>query len=431
MDHFHYRDGVLHAEEVALPAIAEQVGTPFYCYSAATITRHFRAFSEPFAGRDHLIAYSAKANSNLAVLSLLGRLGSGLDIVSRGELERGLRAGIPAERMVFSGVGKRRDELEAALDAGIAVFNVESAGELELLDAVAQGRGQQAPVSLRVNPDVDPQTHPYIATGLRATKFGVPIGEARELYRRAGEMDGLEVVGVDCHIGSQLTSVEPFLEAVRRVRALVADLEADGHTIHHLDLGGGLGIPYHAGEEPPHPREFGAALNAELADWPGRLIFEPGRLIVGNAGIFVTEVLYTKVQPDKRFLVVDGAMNDLMRPALYGAYQEIVPVMAPGPEEHLNPVDVVGPICESGDFLAQDRPMPPQQPGDRLAVRSAGAYGATMASNYNTRPRAPEVLVSGERFEVVRTRETVDQLLANERVPHADWMGAAGEGEGT
>jgi diaminopimelate decarboxylase len=418
--HFHYRDGILHAEDVPLPAIAEAVGTPFYCYSAATLRHHFRVFSQPFAQRDHLIAYSAKANSNLAVLHLLGREGSGLDIVSAGELERGLRAGIPAERMVFSGVGKRRDELEAALDAGVLVINVESAAELEALDAVASARGQRAPVSLRVNPDVDPDTHPYIATGMRASKFGVPIGEARELYGRAAAMAGIQVVGVDCHIGSQLTSVAPFVEALSRLQALMSDLAADGHAIRHLDLGGGLGISY-LDEAPPHPEDFGRAINDQLGGWEGTLIFEPGRVIVGNAGVFVTEVLYTKDQPDKRFVIVDGAMNDMMRPALYGAEQEIRPVRQ-GPDKGGEVVDVVGPICESGDFLAKERYLPRFAAGDRMAVMSAGAYGATMASNYNTRPRAPEVLVTGDRFEVVRARETIDQLLAGESVPAEDWF---------
>ena len=419
MHHFHYRDGVLHAEDVPLPTIADAVGTPFYCYSAATLRHHFRVFSQPFAHRDHLVAFSAKANSNLAVLHLLAQEGSGLDIVSRGEMERGLRAGIPAERMVFSGVGKRRDELEAALDAGVLVINVESAAELELLDAVAGARGERAPVSIRVNPDVDPETHPYIATGLRASKFGVPIDEARDLYARAAGMAGIRVVGVDCHIGSQLTSVAPFVEALRRLQALMEALAADGHDIHHLDLGGGLGISY-LDEAPPHPEAFGQAINDQLGDWPGRLIFEPGRVIAGNAGVFVTEVLYTKDQPDKRFAIVDGAMNDMMRPSLYGAEQEIRPVRETGSAAET--VDVVGPICESGDFLAKDRPLPPLAAGDRIAMMSAGAYGATMASNYNTRPRAPEVLVSGDRFKVVRRRETIDQLLENEFVPSEEWF---------
>ncbi|MFP4560225.1 MAG: diaminopimelate decarboxylase, partial [Thiohalorhabdus sp.] len=357
--------------------------------------------------------------SNLAVLHLLGREGSGLDIVSRGEMARGLAAGIPAERMVFSGVGKRRDELEAALDAGILAFNVESIGELELLDAVASSRGQRAPVSLRVNPDVDPLTHPYIATGLRATKFGVPIGEARDLYNRAAAMPGIEVVGVDCHIGSQLTSVAPFVEALQRLQALMTALAEDGHAIHHLDLGGGLGISY-LDEAPPHPEDFGRAINDQLGDWPGKLIFEPGRVIAGNAGVFVSAVLYTKDQPEKRFAVVDGAMNDLMRPALYGAEQEIRPVREGGGDTEA--VDVVGPICESGDFLGKDRALPRLGQGDLLAVMSAGAYGATMASNYNTRPRAPEVLVSGDRFEVVRRRETIEELYAAESIPAEGWF---------
>lgn len=421
MERFAYRDGVLHAEGVSLSAIAEAVGTPFYCYSATALRERYRAFAEPLADRDHLIAYAAKANSNLAVLNLLGREGSGLDIVSLGELQRGLRAGIPADRMVFSGVGKRRDELEAALEAGVLVINVESAGELEVLDALARGRGQRAPVSLRVNPDVDPETHPYIATGLRTTKFGIPIGEARELYARAASMDGIEVVGLDCHIGSQLTSVAPFLETLDRMQALLEDLRADGHRIRHLDLGGGLGIAY-GEEDPPSPGDLTRALRDRLGEWTGRLVLEPGRAIAGNAGVFVTEVLYTKSQPDKRFVIVDGAMNDLLRPALYGAEQAVRPLREPlGGETRV--VDVVGPVCESGDFLARDRPLPPLGPGDRLAVMSAGAYGATMASNYNSRPRAPEVLVSGGRFRVVRERETVDQLMAGESVPEEGWLG--------
>ncbi len=421
MTHFAYRDGVLHAEDVPLPAIAEAVGTPFYCYSAATVRERFRAFADPLADRDHLIAYAAKANSNLAVLHLLGREGSGLDIVSRGELERGRRAGIPAGRMVFSGVGKRRDELEVALDAGVLTINVESAGELEALDAVARARGQRAPVSLRVNPDVDPETHPYIATGLRTTKFGVPIGGARDLYARAGSLEGIEVVGLDCHIGSQLTSVAPFLEALTRMQALMEELRADGHAIRHLDLGGGLGIDYGQGD-PPRPGGLVSALRDGLAGWQGTLILEPGRAVVGEAGVFVTEVLYIKDQPDKRFLVVDGAMNDFLRPALYGAEQPIRPVRE-GSGSDWQEVDVVGPICESGDFLARQRRLPPFSTGDRMAVMAAGAYGATMASNYNSRPRAPEVLVSGDRFQVVRRRETVDELMAGESLPGEDWFG--------
>ncbi len=412
---------MLHAESVALPTLVEAVGTPLYCYSTAALVHQFQLFREPLTRRPHLLAFSAKANSNLAVLNLLARLGSGLDIVSRGEMERGLRAGIPAERMVFSGVGKRRDELEAALAAGILVFNVETAGELELLDAVARAQGRIAPVGIRVNPDVDPQTHPYIATGLRTTKFGIPIGQARDLYHRAAQLTGLEVVGVDCHIGSQMTSIAPFIEALKRIQALIAELESDGHRLSYLDLGGGLGISYHEDEAVPPPNELGAAVDRQLADWGGYVLFEPGRAIAGNAGIFLTEVLYVKDQPGKRFVIVDGAMNDLIRPALYGAYQTVCPVQQPRESLNWTRVDVVGPVCESSDFLACDRELSPCAPGELLAVLGAGAYGATMASNYNTRPRPPEVLVAGDRFEVVRKRETIDQLLANEVIPSGGW----------
>lgn len=421
MDYFEYRDGVLHVESVSVPTLAATVGTPLYCYSTAALVHQFQLFREPLAQRPHLLAFSAKANSNLAVLNLLARLGSGLDIVSRGEMERGLRAGIPAERMVFSGVGKRRDELKAALAAGILVFNVETAGELELLDAVARAQGQVAPVGIRVNPDVDPQTHPYIATGLQTSKFGIPIGQARDLYHRAAQMTGLEVVGVDCHIGSQMTSIAPFIEALKRILALIAELESDGHRLSYLDLGGGLGISYREDEAVPHPSELGAAVERQLADWGGYVLFEPGRAIAGNAGVFVTEVLYLKDQPGKRFVIVDGAMNDLIRPALYGAYQTVWPVQQPRESLDWTQVDVVGPVCESSDFLARDRELPPCAPGELLAVLGAGAYGATMASNYNTRPRPPEVLVAGDRFEVVRKRETIDQLLANEVIPGGGW----------
>jgi len=415
MDHFVYRDGELYAESVPLSRIAAQLGTPCYVYSRATLERHWHAFDRAFAGHDHLVCYAVKANSNLAVLNLLARLGSGFDIVSGGELERVLRAGGDAGKTVFSGVGKSTAEIGAALDAGVLCFNVESEPELERINRIAVERGAQAPVSLRVNPDVDAKTHPYIATGLKQNKFGIPIAQARAVYVQAAQLPGIRVVGVDCHIGSQLTELAPFIDALDRVMALVEELATDGIALEHLDLGGGLGIRYRD-ETPPQPDAYAAALREriEARGLKLRIMVEPGRAIVGNAGVLLTRVEYIKESPEKNFAVVDAAMNDLMRPALYDAWQEIVPVIprkAPARR-----YDVVGPVCETGDFLGRDRDLIIEA-GDLLAVRSAGAYGSSMSSNYNTRPRAAEVLVDGDTFHVVRRRETLDDLIGPESIP--------------
>jgi len=413
MDHFEYRDGRLHAEDVPVADIAATVGTPCYIYSRATIERHWRAFDHAFGEHPHLVCYAVKANSNLAVLNVLARLGSGFDIVSGGELERVLAAGGDPGKIVFSGVGKRRDELERALEMKIRCFNVESEAELALLERVAAERGQRAPVSLRINPDVDADTHPYISTGLKQNKFGIEVERALAVYARAAASPHLEVVGVDCHIGSQLTRVAPFVDALERVLALVGRLEAQGIAIRHLDLGGGLGIRYRD-EEPPLPAEHAAALLERLRDRPHEILIEPGRAIVGNAGILVTRVELLKQGDEKSFAVVDAAMNDLLRPALYSAWQAIIPV-EPRAVGEPHRYDVVGPICETGDFLGKDRELN-IEPGDLLAVRSAGAYGFAMSSNYNSRPRAAEVMVDGGRFQVVRQRETVAELYAGEAV---------------
>ena len=413
MDHFEYRDGRLHAEDVLVADIAATVGTPCYIYSRATIERHWRAFDQAFGQHPHLVCYAVKANSNLAVLNVLARLGSGFDIVSGGELERVLAAGGNPGKIVFSGVGKRRDELERALEMKIRCFNVESEAELALLERVAAERGQRAPVSLRINPDVDADTHPYISTGLKQNKFGIEVERALAVYARAAASPHLEVVGVDCHIGSQLTRVAPFVDALERVLALVGRLEAQGIAIRHLDLGGGLGIRYRD-EEPPLPAEHAAALLERLRDRPHEILIEPGRAIVGNAGILVTRVELLKQGDEKSFAVVDAAMNDLLRPALYSAWQAIIPV-EPRAVGEPHRYDVVAPICETGDFLGKDRELN-IEPGDLLAVRSAGAYGFAMSSNYNSRPRAAEVMVDGGRFQVVRQRETVAELYAGEAV---------------
>ena len=415
MNHFTDRDGALWCEDVPLERIAAAVGTPTYVYSAATITRHFTVFDEALAGTPHLLCFSVKACSNIAILRLLGALGSGFDIVSGGELARVQAAGIAPERVVFSGVGKTRDEMRAALEAGIRGFNVESEAELHELSEVATSVGRTAPVSLRVNPDVDPETHPYIATGLKESKFGIPWDRAMAAYALAARLPGLHVHGIDCHIGSQLTSLAPFLAALERMLGLVAALRAQGHVIADLDLGGGLGIPYR-GEEPPHPRDLAHAVVARTQGLDATLVFEPGRVIVGNAGVLLTRALYQKSNGAKDFLVVDGAMNDLIRPSLYGAFHDVRPVRVPATAATA-PIDVVGPVCESGDFFAKDRPLPPMVAGDLLAVLSAGAYGFTMASNYNSRPRAAEVLVSGAEFAVIRDRETVADLLRGEHLP--------------
>ena len=412
MDHFNYRDGQLWAEDVAVQAIAAEFGTPVYIYSRATIERHWRAFDEALGAHPHLICYAVKANSNLAVLNVMARLGSGFDVVSVGELERVLAAGGEPGKILFSGVGKQAAELARALEVGIRCFNVESEAELTLLNQVAGKLGKIAPVSLRVNPDVDAKTHPYISTGLRENKFGVPIARAPQIYAAAAQLPYINITGVDCHIGSQLTEVTPFIDALDRLLALVAQLRADGIHIQHLDLGGGLGIRYRD-ETPPLPADHAAALLQRLGNEPFEILLEPGRAIVGNAGIMVTEVQLLKHGEPKNFAVVDAAMNDLLRPALYSAWQAIVPVQPRAGEGQQ--YDIVGPICESADFLGKERQLM-LQPGDLLAVRSAGAYGFVMASNYNTRPRAAEVMVDGTQCHLVRKRETVAELFASERV---------------
>ncbi|AOU96643.1 diaminopimelate decarboxylase [Acidihalobacter yilgarnensis] len=411
MDHFVYREDALCAEAASLEDIAARFGTPCYVYSRATLERHWRAFDDALGEHPHLICYAVKANANLAVLNLLARLGSGFDIVSVGELERVMRAGGDPARVVFSGIGKQAHEMRRALEVGIRCFNVESEPELERLNAVAGEMGLRAPVSLRVNPDVDPGTHPYIATGLKESKFGIDIGDARAVYRRAAALPHLDVVGVDCHIGSQLTRLAPFQDALDRVLALVDALQEEGLSIHHLDLGGGLGIRYRD-ETPPSPAEYAAALKARLSGRSLEILLEPGRAIVGNAGVLLTRVEYVKSTAHKHFAIVDAAMNDLLRPALYQGWHEIVPVRAGGSGE-ARLYDVVGPVCETGDFLGKERTLS-IVPGDLLAVRSAGAYGFSMSSNYNARPRPPEVMVDGEQVYEVRARESIEHLMAGE-----------------
>lgn len=413
MDYFNYQDGALCAEDVSLSAIAERYGTPCYVYSRATIERHWRAFDDAFAGRRHLVCYAVKANSNLAVLNLLARMGSGFDIVSVGELERVLAAGGDPAKIVFSGVGKREDELRRALEIGIRCFNVEVPCELDRLNRIAGELGVKAPVSLRVNPDVDALTHPYISTGLRENKFGIDVSEALHQYRRATDMPYLQVTGVDCHIGSQLTSVRPFLDALDRILLLVETLKAEGIELHHLDLGGGLGIRYRD-EKPPEPREYATALLERLGHTDCEILIEPGRAIIGNAGVLLTRVEYLKSNQAKNFAIVDAAMNDLIRPALYDSWQEILPVRQAAAAAK-KVYDVVGPVCETGDFLGKGRELSLAQ-GDLLAIRSAGAYGFSMSSNYNSRPRCAEVMVDGARTHLIRERETITQLFQGERI---------------
>jgi diaminopimelate decarboxylase len=414
MHHFQERNGELYAEGVPLSAVAERVGTPCYVYSLATLRRHFRVFDEAFESIPHLVCFSVKANSNLAVLRTFAREGSGFDIVSGGELFRALKAGADPEKIVFSGVGKTASEIRYALAAGILMLNVESPGELEAINAVAGQVGAKARVALRVNPDVDPKTHPYVSTGLKRSKFGIDIQRSLEDYRRARSLPHIEVVGVDCHIGSQLTTVPPFVDALERIHNLVGHLQAEDFQIRYLDMGGGLGITYND-EKPPEPRQYAGALTEGLRGLDVTLLLEPGRVIVGNAGILLTRVLYLKGTNEKNFVVVDGGMNDLIRPALYGSYQAIQPVRPRNGTRFT--ADVVGPVCESGDFLAKDRELAPVEEGDLLAVMSAGAYGFVMASNYNTRPRPPEVLVDGEQLHIVRPRETLEDLVHGEQIP--------------
>lgn len=410
MHHFHYRNEALCCEEVPVAEIAARVGTPFYLYSRATLTRHFKAFDDAFAGTPHLLCYSAKANSSKAVIKTLGDLGAGLDIVSGGELFRGLAAGIPARKIVYSGVGKTAEEIDFALSKEILQFNVESFDELAVLDARAREAGKNAPVALRVNPDVDPKTHPYISTGLKKNKFGIAKESALDFYKAAAELSNIVPTGVTFHIGSQITETGPFVEAVQNVAPFITALRETGLSISYLDVGGGLGINYD-NEAPPLPDAYAAAIRQALAGLDVTVIAEPGRAIVGNAGIMVTRVLYEKEGPGKKFLVVDAGMNDLLRPSIYGAHHSVWPVKK---TEGEITADVVGPICESGDFLAKDRKMAAARPGDLLAVMSAGAYGMAMASNYNSRPRAAEVMVSESRFAVVRERETYEDLVRGE-----------------
>ena len=418
MHHFQTRNGEMHCEGVPLRRIARRVGTPVYVYSHATLSHHYKVFDAAFASMPHVICYSMKANSNGSVIRSFTNLGSGVDIVSGGELARALAAGAPPGKIVYSGVGKKVWEIEAALRRGILMFNVESREELEAIDAVAGRMRKRAPISIRVNPDVDPKTHPYISTGLKKNKFGIHIAQAVKDYEWAARRKHIEVVGVDCHIGSQLTDVAPFVDAAERVRSLVDRLLDMGLRIRLVDIGGGLGIRYND-ELPPHPKQYADAVVKAFRGLPATLVLEPGRVLVGNAGVLVTEVLYTKPIPApdgkgrKYFFIVDAAMNDLARPSLYGSYHAILPV-GKAPRGKVT-ADVVGPICESGDFLARDRAMPPYAAGDLLAVMSAGAYGFSMSSNYNTRPRAAEVMVSGSRFEIVRERETVRDVFRDER----------------
>ncbi|GAA2831743.1 diaminopimelate decarboxylase [Aminobacter aminovorans] len=421
MNHFDYRDGVLHAEDVALTDIAAAVGTPFYCYSTATLTRHFQVFSKAFADLDSLVCYALKANSNQAVLKTLAKLGAGADTVSEGEMRRALAAGIPAEKIVFSGVGKTAREMDFALQAGILCFNVESEPELELLSARAVANGKTAPVSLRINPDVDAKTHKKISTGLAENKFGIPRQRAREVYARAAALPGIKVTGIDMHIGSQITELQPFDDAFALMAELVETLKADGHEIDHVDLGGGLGIPYKTDNNPPPlPDAYAQIAHKHVGKLGLKVMFEPGRLIVGNAGILVSEVIFVKEGDAKNFLIVDAAMNDLIRPTLYDAYHDIRPVMQPAANTPRMTVDIVGPVCETGDYLGLDRDLPRLKAGDLIAVGTAGAYGAVQAGTYNTRLLIPEVLVDGDRFHVVRKRQSYDELIGLDSIP--DWL---------
>jgi diaminopimelate decarboxylase len=417
--HFAPRDGVLHAEDVPVPAIAEAVGTPFYCYSTATLARHYRVFDDAFAGLDRLICYAMKANSNQAVIATLARLGAGADVVSEGELRRALAAGVPTEKIFFSGVGKTARELVFALEAGIHCFNVESEPELELLSGLAVARNMTAPVSFRINPDVDAGTHEKISTGRKENKFGVPYVRARDIYRRAAALPGVRVTGIDMHIGSQVTELSPFDNAFALLSELVLELRADGHAIEHVDLGGGLGIPYrHDQAAPPLPAAYADVVKKHMNKIGCRVVFEPGRLIAGNAGILVTQVVYVKDGEDRTFVIVDAAMNDLIRPTLYDAHHRIGAVVETDAPEIA--CDVVGPVCETGDFFARGRALPRPGAGDLLAVYSAGAYGAVQAGTYNTRLLVPEVLVNGAEFAVVRPRQTYDQVIAMDRLP--SWL---------
>jgi diaminopimelate decarboxylase len=416
MHNFEYRQGELYCEQVAVSQIAKEVGTPCYIYSHATLIRHVRAYDSAFKNIPHLIAFAMKANSNLAILRLMAKEGSGVDIVSGGELFRALKAGVPASKIVFAGVGKNPEEIRDALKADILMFNVESSAEIHALNDVAASLGKKARVALRINPDIDPKTHPYISTGLKKSKFGIAADRAVEEFTLASSLAHIEVVGVHAHIGSQLTEVTPFVESLKKVITLVQTLKSQGINIRYLNIGGGLGITY-SDEKPPLPHELADALSPLLKDLDLTLVMEPGRVIVGNAGILVTKALYEKIGETKRFIIVDAAMNDLIRPSLYSAYHDIRPVSEVLLTRPRHAVDVVGPICESGDFLAKDRTLPEVKPGDLLAIMSAGAYGFVMASNYNSRPRVPEVLVKDGEVHVIRTRESYDDLVKGETIP--------------
>ncbi|MCX8224658.1 MAG: diaminopimelate decarboxylase [Sulfitobacter sp.] len=421
MDHFLYRDGALFAEDVAISEIAAAVGTPFYVYSTATLLRHFKAFDDALEGMDHLVCYAMKANSNQAVLRTLAQAGAGMDVVSAGEYLRAKAAGVPGDKIVFSGVGKTAAEIKLALEGGIRQFNVESEPEMEVLDAVARSLGKVAPITIRVNPDVDAKTHAKIATGKSENKFGIPIARAREVYAMAAGMAGLQVIGIDVHIGSQLTDLAPFEQAYEKVAELTEVLRADGHTIQRLDLGGGLGIPYErSNEAPPLPSDYGAMVQRKLGHLGCEIEIEPGRLIAGNAGLMVSEVIYVKSGEGRDFLILDGAMNDLIRPAMYEAYHDIVPVVEPVAGADQQPYDIVGPVCESGDTFAKQRMMPKLAAGDLVAFRSAGAYGAVMSSEYNSRALIPEVLVKDDQFAVIRPRPTFDEMINRDTIP--EWL---------
>ena len=421
MDHFNYVDGWLHAEDVPLTRIAEAVGTPAYVYSAATLTRHFKLFQQALAWTDHLVCFAVKSNSNLAVLKLLGDLGAGMDIVSAGEYARARAAGVPGTRIVFSGVGKLESEMRLALTGGIRQFNVESEPELELLSRVAHSMGLRAPIAIRVNPDVDAKTHEKIATGKSENKFGIPIARAREVYAHAARLPGIEVVGIDMHIGSQLTDLEPYRQAYAKMADLTRALRADGHDIRRLDMGGGLGIPYRRDNNaPPLPIEFGQVIRETVGDLGCEIEIEPGRNISGNGGILLSSVVYLKEGEGRDFLILDAAMNDLIRPAMYGAHHDIVPVREAAPGADVGRFDVVGPVCETGDTFAKGVDLPGLAPGDLVAFRSAGAYGAVMASEYNSRPLVPEVLVQGDHFAVIRARPTLEEMLGRDTIP--EWL---------
>jgi diaminopimelate decarboxylase len=421
MDHFLYKNGVLHAEDVAIPDIVASVGAPFYVYSTATLTRHFQLFDDALAGMDHLVCYAMKAASNQAILQTLAKLGAGMDVVSGGEYARARAAGVPGERIVFSGVGKTRDEMRLALTGGIRQFNVESEPEMAVLSAVATEFGVKAPITIRVNPDVDAKTHAKIATGKSENKFGIPISRAREVYAQAAALPGIDVIGIDVHIGSQLTQLEPFELAYQKVAELTELLRADGHNIRRLDLGGGLGIPYtRSNEAPPLPIDYGAMVKRVLGHLNCEIEIEPGRLIAGNAGILVSQVIYVKEGEDRKFLILDAAMNDLIRPAMYDAHHDIDPVIEPQAGVERAKYDVVGPVCESGDTFATGREMAQMNAGDLVAFRSAGAYGAVMSSEYNTRPLIPEVMVNASEFAVIRSRPSFDEIINRDTIP--EWL---------